>query len=719
MSYSLENTIEQEIYGFLTAQDIEEEELPQRIKEQILRGSVYAEFPTAKDGSYRLVLFRLASPVTMREEVFLGSILLNSFLSQNVLLACQGKQMGHIAMVANDLENFYYLWYTDETLDKLLEIYRQQLENNLLDLYLGPQNEEKGIHGDIYKLFDFHKNNIEAFPIFAMPRAYVPELGEIARKLLLQRINDFDFHSQANPTKITANMAFFLSREGNEFQSPYVLIARMTGRYGSKTGITVRELSRAFNISDTYDLSTKTGETACAKDIKENLSKAKYSPDRTKALFTEIVNIGDKLAKNEPDEWDMKYARDKALELSPAELIDELLGQCQMGYLMLGDHKEDAKGIYCRCCGANVAELKENHIIMGEDVGKYHNQFVNHDADTDTKICIKCCVQSYLALRVTGNIAGSLAFVPCQSSMIFHFGDHTDADIKNIAALLKQVFTLVKARKANKRILYELRTKKNEMVKKLDSTKSSRKQNELQEQLNEVDEALQRAMNEDAAYVELLKQQLKYKIDPDTDPAIDVFSEADIDIDIPENYVFGIGLGNYRLMAFILPEFRNYDNKKSHDFVQQKFNNSKITNITVLAFLRKLCGCNGPYYYMTLPALDERNFSTDTFYVHDKEYSAEEVMEYFELFTEFSGQVMKRGRDNNLVRKMILAERMLYDPLITLSEVMRHSRALSMDNADKYHVIIDPISRQPDLNKYLYLYLKSRDFEISNNKEMK
>ena len=39
--------------------------------------------------------------------------------------------------------------------------------------------------------------------------------------------------------------------------------------------------------------------------------------------------------------------------------------------------------------------------------------------------------------KLVGNIAGSLAFVPQQGSMIFHYGRHSDEEVKAIAATLK------------------------------------------------------------------------------------------------------------------------------------------------------------------------------------------------------------------------------------------------------------------------------------------
>lgn len=211
------------------------------------------------------------------------------------------------------------------------EKYLETLEKNLPELYFGEQDESKGIYGDITKMFEFHKNNIEAFPIFAIPLDYVNKLGEIARRRLLERIRDNPF--DRNPTKITANMSFFLSREGDENQSPYLLLARTPGRYRL---VSLERVKEAFNLSSGFEPDSREGERKLKAAIQESLTKQKHIPGKVKELFVDIVNSYEDRSKEDAARWSVGYCRGKALQLSPAEVVGELLYGCQMGYISFG-----------------------------------------------------------------------------------------------------------------------------------------------------------------------------------------------------------------------------------------------------------------------------------------------------------------------------------------------------------------------------------------------
>ena len=111
---------------------------------------------------------------------------------------------------------------------KLIDCFLKTIEINLPELYFESKMKKRSV-GSLKKMFSFYKNNFEAFPIFALPEAFVNKLGEIARLHLLQEVKDSNF--EKNPTVIIANMSFFLSKEGDENQSPYLLLARTFSRY--------------------------------------------------------------------------------------------------------------------------------------------------------------------------------------------------------------------------------------------------------------------------------------------------------------------------------------------------------------------------------------------------------------------------------------------------------------------------------------------------------
>ena len=78
------------------------------------------------DGS-RLALIRLFSPVVRREEVFLGNVLLNDFLSKALVRAVEQKGLGRMALLANDLESYYYLYHGRAVLEEVAEAFQQEV----------------------------------------------------------------------------------------------------------------------------------------------------------------------------------------------------------------------------------------------------------------------------------------------------------------------------------------------------------------------------------------------------------------------------------------------------------------------------------------------------------------------------------------------------------------------------------------------------------------
>lgn len=714
MTYSVTGVIQSRIEDFLAEARLIGTADPRFWAGKVLEKAIYWEKKLEGSKFDRLVLFRFCSPVVMREEVFLGSVLLNCFLSQCVLCACDADDLGKIAIVGNDIENFYYLWATNATFEQLQEKYFETLKKSLPELYFGEQDESKGIYGDVTKMFEFHKNNIEAFPIFAIPLNYVNKLGEMARRHILKRIRDNPF--DRNPTKITANMSFFLSREGDENQSPYLLLARTVGRYGL---VSLERVKEAFNLSYDFDMGSKEGEKKLKAAIQESLTKQKHIPGKVKDLFIDIVNAYEDHSREDVTRWSVGYCRDKALQLSPAEVVGELLYGCQIGYTSFAKSLEKGGNseAYCRSCGVRQARLIENHIVMGEDVGKFHNHSSHQPAGSPLKICIKCCINSYLIVKLVGNTHGSLAFVPQQSSIIFHYGRHTEAEVKGIAKVLKEVFKSIRQRKYRQIELGRLEKEKRDLATKLEGQKGEKARTGIDKQIRGKEKEAEEARAGFKECNDLLLSLLCFTEKLDNEPALEIFSDANIELDLAEHYVFGIGTGDYRLMAFILPEFKHGIDKKPHDFVQQRFNNSRVTVLTVLSFLRKVCGCNGPWFYRTLPVLEEDGLSTDIFYVRNQKYSAREVSKYYEAFTGFANKVVRWDKDI-LVRKIILAEKMLDDPLVVLSDVLRKSAVLNKQKNSSYNVIFDPETRRSDLNSYLRFFKLFQEFRYKGVKEV-
>jgi hypothetical protein len=110
------------------------------------------------------------------------------------------------------------------------------------------------------------------------------------------------------------------------------------------------------------------------------------------------------------------------------------------------------------------------------------------------------------------------------------------------------------------------------------------------------------------------------------------------------------------------------------NFIPKRFSHSRLAAFTLLALLRKLCGCNGPYYFQSVPTLAPGGFDTNTFYVQGKAENADAVLQRYSAIVNFARRVAKYREGHSLLADWILlAERLEEDPLGVFSEVLRDS----------------------------------------------
>jgi hypothetical protein len=144
--------------------------------------------------------------------------------------------------------------------------------------------------------------------------------------------------------------------------------------------------------------------------------------------------------------------------------------------------------------------------------------------------------------------------------------------------------------------------------------------------------------------------------------------------------VLPLGVGDYRLLAFILPQLQP-GRDEALDFVQRRFSRSRLAAFTLLALLRKLCGCEGPYYFKSVPTLSPGGFDVNTFYVQGKAENADDAIRHFSAIGNFARRVVKWQEGHSLLADWILlAERLEEDALGTFSDVLRDSPLRSGDD---------------------------------------
>jgi hypothetical protein len=135
-------------------------------------------------------------------------------------------------------------------------------------------------------------------------------------------------------------------------------------------------------------------------------------------------------------------------------------------------------------------------------------------------------------------------------------------------------------------------------------------------------------------------------------------------------------MGGYRMILFVLPQIRPPRDAKEHDFAQRRFSNSRVTVLALLSFLRETCGCDGPFYYQSLPMLGPGAFQRDTFYIRNEPIRVEEAQKQYDVITQLAWRLIWQRGPEGFVKKVVLAEKLLADPLSTFATVMRDSPIL-------------------------------------------
>jgi hypothetical protein len=136
------------------------------------------------------------------------------------------------------------------------------------------------------------------------------------------------------------------------------------------------------------------------------------------------------------------------------------------------------------------------------------------------------------------------------------------------------------------------------------------------------------------------------------------------------------------MILFILPQLRPPRSKKKgeppadHYLTQCRFSDSRVTVTALLAFLRQLCGCDGPFYYQSLPTLTPEGFDPNTFYIRNKAINANKALKEYEVVTQLAWKLVWQRGSDGFVQKVMLAEKLLDDPLGTFAAVMRDSAIL-------------------------------------------
>lgn len=603
------------------------------IAQHVLDGSAY--WTTDLPDRTTLALVRLYSPVVQRREVFLGNVLLNDFLFKALPRAVTRASLGEAAPLLNDLENAYVLWRSDGDLEALREAYREEMLATLPDLYFGEEDLERGIHGDVRRMLTFYKCNIEPFPIFIVPQAYLGRLMTVIGEWVQTLVDDRGIEALASTARIPVHSAeswrikvllsllsFFYHQDGTEMQGFHAFFsgAMDDGR------LPVGKTKAAFGMKDTECFDKDTFDKRRKSDAVDYHSLAQ--------ALQSLIELAERLiAEGNALSVSPRLGTEKTFPASPADLVAQLFDRMRMGYLPASsaESDDDRTGLACRFCGANTAAIDEKNIIGGSGTGNRFNQSLKSD---DGRFCPRCALSSYLETKRLGMQFESIYPIPKLYNIIFHYGDHADWELEAIQRQIDYVLAEVGGKKET---------------------------DDLWNDLQEVRRRVAGRHSMAAAPVDFENW---------TPAALEVMHQMQQDV---QAEIIPLGSGAYRLLVFILPQLRP-GSREGLEFVQKRFSHSRLAVTTLLGFLRQLCDCDGPYYFQSVPRLSPGGFDANTFYIRGEAEQADETLRRYGLIAEFARNVVSyRQGHSQLADWILLAEQVERDPLAVFSDVLRKS----------------------------------------------
>ncbi len=674
----------------LTAWELPTDPYATQIAEQITASTIQWQ-TTLPDGSH-LHLLKIYAPVVQREELFLGNVLLNDFLFKAVRAAVSECGISRCAQVANDLESAYFIVHGQLDMNRLQQAYRGILQAQIGELYLGDEDSERGIHGHVKTMLTFYKANIEPFPIFIIPHDLLP--------LLLRRVLDWLLElSSENGVRVLANvshlpdhvaaprrinvilavLSFFFSRDGREMQSfHYFLIEAIKDKR-----LPEHLVCQSFGVDKIEELT------------KQHFNKMKASPETVnfQALAQAIAIWSGKVQsaiEEQRVEEVAPWMMSKMLPESAEQVAQRIATGVQLGFQTIQSNRSvnSVKEIACRFCGSDLAVIQECHIIGGVNSGKWLNQSMRK---TSNRFCVRCATASYLVTKRLSLQFDGIFPIPKFYNTIFHYGHHSDADLQTIQRQIDFLLT------------YAPKTKFGieELEVMLDDVKQSEIARQFQEELPTMSQA------EIVGALSRLAHPLR-------EPAREVIAEMQNDV---RAEVLALGQGRNRLFVFIMPQFQ-VRGKESVDFIQKRFSSSRLAAFTLLALLRSVCNCDGSYHYQSLPQLSDEQ-QEGVFYVGNRPIQADAHLEKYGAIVNFARRVTRYRKGHSLLGDWILlAERLLNEPLGIFSDILKASPIRSRDDFDDRQMRYNRLSNDwaeakglgvVDSQEYIALYKTLHD----------
>ncbi len=680
--------IQQQVIAALQTLGISNTDLATEVTKDIMRQTVYWEKPLPDNE--RLIFVRLFSPVVMREEVFLGNVLFNDFLAK-VFARVVIQTGGQASLVANDLENYYFLLRTTADLPVLANELGNEVERNLPELFFGEPDPQRGIYGSLSHFFSGTDSRMESFPVYAVPEFLTLPLEQRVRQHLLNLLRKEDLEKYIKIVVTTFAFLYGRSSGGSGDAQSFANFVYHLATESSYGGlITVEKVKKVFNI------------TSVSKEtIKESFDNAHYSTKDLKDMLVSLLNEMGKQIDAGDKTWLLPFVikDQKLVKISKPEYRKELLSIIHIGHLhfeVQGDGFSNSNLLECRLCGVKPTAARNSMVLLGTGAFLRHNQRVRRPVESDPIACLRCALFSWLQQKLLGTtripIGGSppkLPMVPKSYNLIFHYGRHSDEEVAHLAQQIDRVWELVSKHRAAEVVSREIEQARRILAQKAEKEQDAKKRAALEAELEQKETELQQAQAAVAQVEDNMLADFPWMRDlgaspvPSENPALDIVGNLQLSESKVERHVLGLGMGSYRMILFVLPQIRP-PRDKGHEFSQSRFSNSWITVTAFLSFLNHLCGCDGPFYYQSLPMLSPEALQSGLFYVRNQAIRAEEVQRRYAAIYDLAWKLVWQRGPEGFVKKVVLAEKLLADPMGTFSAVMRNSLILGQRKGGSY-----------------------------------
>jgi hypothetical protein len=727
------------IADFIQTEGLSDMASADEIVGMVLDQTLYWELPL--DKGRRLMLVRLSSPVTVREEVLLGNILFNDFLNKSVIHAVNEARLGHVLPITNDLENAYFLIVTSADLTTVSQTVWDCVTEHLPDLFFADEDVQRGIHGHPANMFDFMKSDFDPFPYYAVPLFYASQLERLARRILSDLLDKpFFTVGRKGKKRVTpdfrtaqATMAAFYGRTSGskgDCQSHPMFVARLASQ--EYQVFTPRQIREAFRLD------VDTLQTILTDKIKKGKLSFKTSDMAQQA-----------------DELEIKVER-KGLESWFAEqVLDELMGDDHLtsiaAVLVLKDAVQNAikaaqfdeqavRQLLRQALDIFIANIDSTSDLLGSKPpaswflpflrkkGKllnvtpeeYHTMLLHRVSFGPLLWAVAPQRDECPACRVCGDQAATIIEINIllgvdinkfynQATNYLREGRHICARCALCSYLGTRLFgshsvgRFPVPHQSNLIFHYGRHTPEGAkalgqqigivrgVLRKVQEARWA--VIEANRKIKDDEEKRQRFGVDDEEQVMLQELQARLsagELTPEEMARLQAILERmarqasqarEVIERVGSTHVVDIGLGEQRLIVFALENL--YDER---NLAQKTFARSRLPVFALLAFLQDICGCDGPYYFQALPRVDVEASSPGYFYIRRQRIEAAKYRRQYEAISAFARYVVP-GFDLKAFKKRIkLAEELADHPLETFSQVLRRSTCIRGEKDSPYRL---------------------------------